>query len=153
MINRRRDSGQSTSTPTHLETKQAEPPILISFWDLVGSERDDRVIPGSLLELEASTNMLSPQEDSSGGINRKIIEVDLTADSSISSPEVSLVGGQKSKSVRKSRKEEFRLAEEVEDNNLNNLSKLFNRNFLAELTTEDTWMDRLRRVIERKDLN
>ena len=93
MINRRRDLGQSTSTPTHLETKQAKPQRLISFWDLVGSERDDRVIPGSLLELEASTNMLSPQEDSSGGINRKIIEVDLTEDSSISSPEVSLVGG------------------------------------------------------------
>ena len=104
MINRRRDSGQSTSTPTHLETKQAEPTRLISFWDLVGSERDDQVIPGSLLELEASTNMLSPEEVSSGGINRKVIEVDLTADSSVSSPEVSLVGGQKSKSVRKSRK-------------------------------------------------
>ena len=32
-----------------------------------------------------------------------------------------------------------------------NLSKLFDRNLLAELTTEDTWMDRLWRVIERKD--
>ena len=149
LINRRRDSGQSTSTLTHLETTLAEPQRLISFWDLVGFERADKVISGSLLELEASTNMLSPQEDTSEGVYRKIIEVDLTADSSTSSPEVSLVGGQKS--VRKSRKEEFRLAEEVEDNNLNNLSKLFDRNLLAELTTEDTWMDRLRRVIERKD--
>ena len=31
--------------------------------------------------------------------------------------------------------------------------KLFDRNLLAELTTDDTWMDRLRRVIERKDRN
>ena len=149
IIKWRRDSGQSTSTPTHLETKQAEPQKLISFWDLVRSERADKVIPGSLLELEASTNMLSPQENSTEGINRKMIEVDLTADSSISSPEVSSIGGQKN--VRKSRKEEFRLAEQEENNNLNNLSKLFDQNLLAELTTEDTWMDRLSRVIERKD--
>ena len=32
-----------------------------------------------------------------------------------------------------------------------NLSKFFDKYFVAELTTEDTWMDRLRRVIERKD--
>ena len=149
IINRRKDSGQSTSTPTPLENTQAKTQGPISFWDLVGSERKDRVIPESLLELEESTSMLSPQEDSPGGINRKIIEVALMAYSSTSSPEVSLVGGQKS--VRKSTKEEFRLAEQVEDNNLNNLSKLFDRNLMAELTTEDTWMDRLRRVMERKD--
>ena len=93
--------------------------------------------------------MLSPQENSSGGSDRKIIEIDLTADSSTSSTEVSIVGGQKS--VRRSRKDEFRFAEDIENNNLNNLTKLFDRNLLAELTTEDTWMDRLRRVIERND--
>ena len=31
------------------------------------------------------------------------------------------------------------------------MSKRFDRNLLAELTTEDKWMDRLRRVIERND--
>ena len=31
------------------------------------------------------------------------------------------------------------------------LSQLFDKNFLAELTSEDTWLDRLRRVIERGD--
>ena len=101
------------------------------------------------MELEASTCMLSPHENSSAGSDRNIIEIDLTADSSISSPEVSTVGGQKS--VRRSRKDEFRHAEQIENNNLNNLSKLFDRNLLAELTTEDTWLDRLRRVIETKD--
>ena len=149
IIDRRKDWGQSKSTPIPLETTQAKPQGLILSWDLVGSERKDRVIPARLLELEASTSTLSPQEDISGGIAQKIIDVDLTADSSISSPEVSLVGGQKS--VRKSRKEEFRLAEQIEDNTLNNLSNLFDRTLLAELTTEDTWMDRLRRVIDRKD--
>ena len=34
---------------------------------------------------------------------------------------------------------------------LDNLAKLFDKSLLAELTTEDTWMDRLRRVIERGD--
>ena len=60
---------------------------------------------------------------------------------------MSLVAG----TVRKSRQNDFRQSENREDNNLLNLSKLFDRNLLAELTTEDTWMDRLRRVIERKD--
>ena len=144
ILNQRRESGQSTSTPTYSEPKK-----LISFWDLVGSERADKVTLRSLLELEASTEMSSPQPNIPERNDSKIIEVDLTADSSTSSSEISLVGGRKSDS--KSRKTEFRQAEQLEDNNLHNLSKLFDRNLLAELTTEDTWMDRLRRVIERKD--
>ena len=32
---------------------------------------------------------------------------------------------------------------------LDKLSKLFDKSFLAELTSENTWMDRLRRAIER----
>ena len=31
------------------------------------------------------------------------------------------------------------------------LSKLFDKTLLAELISEDVWMDRLRRVIEKKD--
>ena len=149
IANQKRDSGQSTSTATHSGTPQSEPKRLISFWDLVGSERADKVIPGSLLELEASTDMSSPQKNMPERNDLKVIEVDLTADSPISSPEISLVGGRKSE--WKPRKEEFRQAEQLEDNNLHNLSKLFDRNLHAELTTEDTWMDRLRRVIERKN--
>ena len=38
-----------------------------------------------------------------------------------------------------------------QEENLDNLAKLFDKSLLAELTTEDTWMDRLRRVIERGD--
>ena len=91
-----------------------------------------------MLELEASTNVSSPQKDnqSPGGNDRKIREVNLTAKSLTSGSEISLVGGRKGD--WKSRKDEFRLAEQLEDNNLHNLSKLFDRNLLAELTTEDT---------------
>ena len=95
IVNQRRDSGQSTSTPTHSGTKQSESQKLISFWDLVGSERADTVLPGSLLAFEASTNISSPQENSTGRIYQKIIKVDLTADCCISSTEVILVGDKK----------------------------------------------------------
>ena len=148
----RRVSGQATSIPTYFgNTRQSESRELISFWDLVGSERADKVIPGSLLELEATTYMSSPQNDnhSPGGKDRKIKEVDLTCEIPTSSSEDSLVGGRQN--ARKSRKDEFRLAEHLEDNNLHILSKLFDQNLLAELTTEDTWVDRLRKVIEQKD--
>ena len=79
----------------------------------------------------------------------RIAEVDLRADSPTTSPEISLVGGRKTD--RKSRKDKFRQAEHIEDNNLHNLTKLLDQNLLAELTKKDIWMDRLRRVIERKD--
>ena len=91
----RRDSSQATSTPTHFgNTRQSESRGLISFWDLVGSERADKVISGSLLELEATNHMSSPQNDnhSPGGKDRKIKEVDLTGESPTSSSEDSLVG-------------------------------------------------------------
>ena len=92
----RKDSGQATSTPQHFgKTRQSESRGLIPFWDLVGSERADKVIPASLLELEATTHMSNPQNDnhSPGGKDRKVIEVDLLGESPTSSSEVSLVGG------------------------------------------------------------
>ena len=72
--------------------------------------------------------------------------MDLTANTPSERPEVSIVARRRTK--RKSRQDEIRQAEQLEENNLLNLSKLFDRNLLAELTT---WMDRLRRVIEQKD--
>ena len=93
--------------------------------------------------------MSSPKANIPEKNDSRIIEVDPTAKSPTTSPEMSLAGGQKID--RKSRKDEFRQAEHIEDNNLFISSKLFDQNLLAELTTYDTWMDRLRRVIERKD--
>ena len=121
----------------------------MSFWDLVGSERTDKITPENMLELEASTELTSPQGNIPNANDSKIIEVDLTADTLSESPEMSLVAGKRTE--RKSRQDDFRQAEHLEDINLLNLSKLFDRNLLAELTTEDTWMDRLGRIIERKD--
>ena len=98
-----------------------------------------------MLQLEASLEWESPHGNTTSTNVQNIIEVDLTADTTSESPEVSFVA----KEVRKTRQNEFRQAEHRED--LLNLSKLLDRNLLAELTTENTWMDRLRRVIERKD--
>ena len=97
-----------------------------------------------MLQLEASLEWESPHGNTTSTNVQNIIEVDLTADTTSESPEVSFVA----KEVRKTRQNEFRQAEHRED--LLNLSKLLDRNLLAELTTENTWMDRLRRVIERK---
>ena len=113
----------------------------------MGSERTDRVKEENMLQLEPSTELISPQKDSTSVNDSSMIEVELTADTTSESLEVSLVAG----GERKSRQQELRQAENREENNLLNLSKLFDRNFLAELTRENTWMDRLRRVIERKD--
>ena len=48
-------------------------------------------------------------------------------------------------------KEEKKLQRQQTEDTLDNLSKLFHKSLLAELTSEDTWMDRLKRVIERGD--
>ena len=42
-------------------------------------------------------------------------------------------------------------AEAAERGDPGQLAKLFDKSLLAELTTKDFWMDRLRRVIERGD--
>ena len=39
----------------------------------------------------------------------------------------------------------------MESDNPLSLVKLFDKSLLAELVSEDTWMDRLRRVVERND--
>ena len=43
----------------------------------------------------------------------------------------------------------MKLQKQQTEDTLDNLSKLFDKSLLAELTSEDTWMYRLRRVIER----
>ena len=52
----------------------------------------------------------------------------------------------------RSRKNEHQLTEQLNpENGPLSLTKLFDKSLLAELVTEDTWMDRLRRVVERND--
>ena len=109
---------------------------LMSFWELVGSERSNKITPANMLELEASTERTSPQEDSSMVNDSKIIEVELTADTPSESPEVSVIAEKSTERKSKSRQDEFRQAEHFAENKLLNLSKLFDRNLLVELTTE-----------------
>ena len=75
----------------------------------------------------------------------QVIEVDLTTTEDIESDqEVCAIEPPKTSS-------KLKLQKQQKEEALDNLSKLFDRSLLAELTTEDTWMDRLRRVIERGD--
>ena len=49
------------------------------------------------------------------------------------------------------KQKEQKLQKQQTEESLDNLSKLFVTSLLSELTSEDTLMDRLRRVIERGD--
>ena len=59
----------------------------------------------------------------------------------------------KKRANHNSRKDKFRQPELIKEESLDNLIKLFDGSLLAELITEDPWMDRLRRVIERNNLH
>ena len=59
----------------------------------------------------------------------------------------------KKRANHNSRKDKFRQPELIKEESLDNLTKLFDGSLLAELITEDPWMDRLRRVIERNNLH
>ena len=143
------NNGQSTSTA---ETAQ---PSIVSFWELMGSERTDD--HRSVIEQEANSIMQSPKsprQNTSGDESKtgQIIELDLTVDSIDDreyAPEVSVVTPQQTKRVsHRSRKHKHQLAEQANgENGPLSLTKLFDKSLLAELVTEDTWMDRLRRVV------
>ena len=147
------NSGQSTSTAVTAQ------PALVSFWELMGAERDNK--PRSMMELEATSLMQSPKtllqntSRDEAGIGQ-VIEVDLTGDSIEDreySPEVSVVTPQQTKREgHRYRKNEYQLSEQLNGKNGPlSLAKLFDKSLLAELVTEDTWMDRLWRVMERND--
>ena len=150
------NSGQSTAVTAQ--------PALVSFWYLIGAERYDK--PRSMMELEATSLMQSPKtllqntSRDEAGIGQ-VIEVDLTGDSIEDreySPEVSVVTPKETKKVgHRSRKNEYQLTEQLDAvNGPLSLTKLFDKSLLAELVTEDIWMDRLRRgwsLMTGKDLN
>ena len=125
----------------------------MSFWDLIGAEKSDN--PKSLLELEARTVLDDRNkcdqtlETNTQKENPPIIEVDLTAESPSESPEVIII--KKEKAGHNSKRISSHQKETSTEISLDNLTKLFDRSLLAELISEDDWMDRLRRVIERND--
>ena len=120
---------------------------LVSFWNSIGTERPDK--PKTMMELEAQTEMvsLSTPKETEGSGTTPIVEVDLTADiSREDDQEISVVSR---KFNHKTRKDQSSIDNDT--TGLDNLARLIDRTLLAELITEDTWMDRLRRVIERND--
>ena len=119
------------------------------FWDLVGLEGSEK--SKMMVELEAQTQMVSPNAIETC-VNQvegmPIVEVDLMTDSQDDDDhEVNVVSRRISHNFRK----EERCDNDAIPGGTDNLARLFDRTLLAELTTEDTWMDRLRRVIERND--
>ena len=144
--------GPSTSTVSTAQSK------LVSFWELVGSNRSTEP-PFAAMELEAISGIQSPKPPglSTSGDEAEvgqIVEVDLTLDSDdrdySSGTETCVITPQKTR--HNSRKSEYKRGEQLmETENPLSLDKLFDKILLAELVSEDTWMDRLRRVVERND--
>ena len=159
-----RDSSDSETRLSSRVKRQLEPEQqrevdqrLLSFWQLTGGESN---IPGSInRELVANTD----ETNDSPGIGQsstivqptapveiklsevQVIEVDLTTTEDIESEqEVCAIEPPKPSSKSKLQKQQ-------QEEAIDNLSKLFDKSLLAELTTEDTWMDRLIRVIESGD--
>ena len=147
---------QSTSTVSTAQSK------LVSFWELVGSgrstEHTELTLPA--MELEAISGIQSPkppglitsEDEAEVG---QIVEVDLTLDSDdrdySSGTETCGITPQQ-KTRHNSRKSEYKRGEQLMDaENPLSLDKLFDKSLLAEVVSEDTWMDRLRRVVERND--
>ena len=80
----------------------------------------------------------------------QVIDVDLTTtDAMDDDQEVCTTEPPKRQAHRP--KEEKKLQRQQTEDTLDILSKLFDKCLLAELTSDDTWMYRLRRVIERGD--
>ena len=135
------NSGQSTSTAT------AAQPMLVSFWELIGSERNEK--PRSTMELEANSVMQSPKpqgQTQSGDEPEigQIIEVDLTMDS-IDEPDYSsgtetcmVTPQQKTRGGHKSRKSNYQLSEQLnETNGPLSLKKLFDKSLLLLIDTQN----------------
>ena len=130
---------------------------LLSFWQLIGGEASTLAnINRELVATSEETDNVQ-EETTQGPISitpatsneRKLseveaIQVDLTTEDIKSDQEVCAIELPKTLSKQKLQKQQT-------EESLDNLSKLFDKSLLAELTSEDTWMDRLRRVIERGD--
>ena len=126
-----------------IETKN-----LLSIWDLVSQEND---YTGNIRELEAATQMLTSSLSSKNCSNspvKSIIEVDLTAKDDDGSQEVSVV--QPTRWINKNRNKLDESLEDLVNIGTFSLSKLFDKTLLAKLISEDVWMDRLRRKIEKR---
>ena len=122
---------------------------LLSIWDLVSKDQE---MSGNIKELEAVTQMVTSSPRAgirSVSPTKYIIEVDLTAEDDDHSQEVNEI--QPSRRINKRQTQLENSLADMGDVGSFSLSKLFDKTLLAELISEDVWMDRLRRVIGRKD--
>ena len=130
---------------------------LLPFWQIIGGEGN--IQGNTYRELVAHTEEItdSPENVQSSAITKptasaerklsevQVIEMDLTTTEEAESEE-EVCAIEPPKTLGK-----LELPKQQQEETLENLAKLFDKSMLAELTTEDTWMDRLRRVIERGD--
>ena len=134
---------------------------LLSFWQLIGgeskttrninrelvatSEETDKV-PEETDQVPISITPAHPNERKLSDVH--VIEADLTTTEDMESDqEVCAIEPPK----RSNKQKEQKLQKQQAEESLDNLSKLFDKSLMAELTSEDKWMDRLRRFIERGD--
>ena len=128
---------------------------LLSFWQLIGGEdniRENRELVAHTQEVrdssehESSSALTRPIASAERKLSEvQVIEMDLTTTEEAESEE-EVCSIEPPKRLGKTK-----LPKQQQEETLDNLAKLFDKSLLAELTTEDTWMDRLRRVIERGD--
>ena len=110
--------------------------------EVVATSEETRDIP----EETQGPISITPATSNEGRLSEfQVIEVDLTTTEDIESDqEVCAIELPKTSTKQK-------LQKQLKEEALDNLSNMFDKSLLAELTTEDTWMDRLRRVVERGD--
>ena len=128
---------------------------LLSFWQLIGGEenvQENRELVAHTQEVrdssehESSSAVTKPIASAERKLSEvQVIERDLTTTEEAESEE-EVCSIEPPKGLGKTKLQKQQQVETLE-----NLAKLFDKSLLAELTTEDTWMDRLRRVIERGD--
>ena len=121
---------------------------LLSFWQLIGGEdnvQENRELVAHTQEVrdssehESSSAVTKPIASAERKLSEvQVIEMDLTTTEEAES-ENEVCSIEPPKGLGKTK-----LQKQQQKETLDNLVKLFDKSLLAELTTEDTWMDRLR---------
>ena len=101
-------------------------------WELVATSEETDKVPEETTQRPISITPATSNERKL--IDVKLIEVDLTTEDIESDQEVCAIEPLKTLSKEKLQKQQT-------EESLDNLSKLFDKSLLAELTTEDEWTD------------
>ena len=115
-------------------------------WELEATLEETDKVPEETDQRPMSITPANPNERKLNDV--QITEVDLTLTEVMESNQELCAMEPPKKS---NKQKEQKLQKQQTGESLENLSKLFDKSLLAEMTSEDTWMERLRRVIERGD--